>query len=163
MDGDERTTRRGNRRRAFRIRQGREELGGYRGGQASLQSIADAGILGLLFYAFAYYSRLLDVGPARYLHLPAVTCGFAIIMAVLSGRIIEVLQDRIAICLMALTFWLAIASPEATGGAGASRCNEAWIPSMMIFLSGAAVIVTLKQCRRSLYVVGVQPPLGRCC
>jgi len=38
--------------------------------------------------------------------------------------------------------------------------TKAWIPSMMIFLSGAAVIVTLKQCRRSLYVVGVATATG---
>jgi O-antigen ligase len=118
------------------------------------------GFLGFCFYAFAFYSRILDLGPAR-LHLPGIAFGFAVVVAVLSGRIIEVLQHRIALCLVGLSLWLAAAVAWSSWRGGSFAVfTKNWIPAMLLFLVGGAVIGTLAQCRRSLYVVGLASAAG---
>jgi O-antigen ligase len=118
------------------------------------------GFLSFCFYVFSFDSHILDLGPAR-LHLPGIAFGFAIVMAVLSGRIIEVLQDRIAVYLVGLTFWLVIAIPGSFWRGGSfTVLTGAWIPAMLLFLVGGAVIATLEQCRRALCVIGLGTAAG---
>jgi hypothetical protein len=119
------------------------------------------GFLSFCFYVFAFHSRILDVGPARFLHLPGIAFGLAILVAVLSGQIIGVLQDRIAVYLVGLSIWLVLAVPGSVWrGGSVALLTEEWIPAMVLFLVGGAVIGTLKQCRHSLYVVGLATAAG---
>jgi len=118
------------------------------------------GFLSFCFYVFAFCSRILDFGVARY-HLPGIAFGLAILMSVLSGRIIDVLQDRIAVYMVGLSLWLVLAIPGSFWRSGSiAVLIEEWIPSMVLFLVGGAVIATLKQCRYSLYVVGLASGAG---
>jgi O-antigen ligase len=95
------------------------------------------------------------------LHLPGVAFWFTIVTAVLSGRIIEVLQDRIAVYLVGLSCWLVIAIPGSSWRGGSfAAVTKSWIPAMLLFLVGGAVIATITQCRRSLYVVGLAAAAG---
>lgn len=118
------------------------------------------GFLSFCFYVFAFYSRILDLGLGS-LHLPGVAFGFAIVVAVLTGRIVLVLQDRIAVYLVGLSLCLMIAIPGSFWRGGSfAVLTKSWIPTMMLFLVGGAVVSTLTQCRRSLYVVGLAAAAG---
>jgi O-antigen ligase len=122
--------------------------------------MATLGFFGFCFYVFAFYSRILDLAMPQ-LHLPGFAFGFAILMAVLSGRIIEVLQDRIAVYLVGLSCWLVIAIPGAYWRGGSfTVLTRSWIPAMLLFLVAGAVNATLTWCRRSLYVLGLSIAAG---
>jgi O-antigen ligase len=118
------------------------------------------GFLSFCFYVFAFNSRILDLVFPR-IHLPGISFALAIICAVLSGRMIEVLQHRIAIFLVGLSSWLVIAVPGSSWRGGSlAMLKDNWMPTMILFLVGGAVITTQKQCRRSLYVFGLAAAAG---
>lgn len=128
--------------------------------RSAVNPMAALGFFGLCFYVFAFYSRILDLG-MPHLHLPGVALGFAIVMAVLSGRIIDVLQDRIAVYMVWLSCWLVISIPGGYWRSGSFEVlTKNWIPAMLLFLVAGAVIATLTWCRRSLYVLGLAIAAG---
>ena len=125
-----------------------------------LNPMAALGFFGFCFYVFAFYSRILDLAMPR-LHLPGVAFGFAIVMAVSSGRIIDVLQDRIAVYMVGLSCWLVICVPGSYWRGGSfTVLTQSWIPAMLLFLVAGAVIATLTWCRRGLYVLGLAIAAG---
>ncbi len=118
------------------------------------------GFLCFCFYVFAFYSRILDLGLGR-LHLPGIAFGMAIAMAVLSGRIVQGLQNRIGVFVAGLTVWMAITIPGSFWRGGSLKVfTGSWIPAVLLFLVGAAVITTAAQCRRSLFVLGLATAAG---
>jgi len=118
------------------------------------------GFLGFCFYVFAFYSRILDLGLAG-LHLPGIALGLAVVVSVLSGRIGLVLQNRIGVCMAALSFWLVISIPGGYWrGGGVEVLVGSWIPAMLLFVVGVSVITTAAQCRRALYVLGLATATG---
>ena len=118
------------------------------------------GFLCFCFYVFAFYSRILDLGLGR-LHLPGIAFGIAIGMAVLSGRIARGLQNRIGVFLAGFSIWMAISIPGSFWRGGSVKVLVgSWMPAMLLFLVGGAVITTVAQCRRSLLVLGLATGTG---
>ena len=118
------------------------------------------GFLGLCFYIFAYYSRILDLGFGS-LHLPGIALGVATAVAVLSGRIANGLQNRIGVCLAGLSIWLVISIPGSYWRTGSIEVlTGSWIPALLVFLVEGAVITTVGQCRRTLFVLGLATGTG---
>jgi O-antigen ligase len=121
---------------------------------------APGGLLGLgfacfCFYVFAYYSRFLDRLAPQF-HLPAVAIVIAISVAAMSGRFVEVFRHRIGLYMAGLTVCLAMAVPLAywRGGSFGVFTHE-WIPTFILFSVGASVTITVQQCRRGLYAIGL--------
>jgi hypothetical protein len=83
---------------------------GSKGNVPTANAVVTVGAWGVMFYIFAYYSRLLDLGLAR-LHLPAIAFGVAIVMAIVSFRIIDVLQTGVGRLMVALTAILVASVP----------------------------------------------------
>lgn len=128
--------------------------------QPALSPLLKLGFVCFCFYVFAFSGHIMDV-VLPWLHLPAIAFGLAIAMAVLSGRIIEVLQDRTAALLVGLSLWLAAAVPgSAWRGGSLEVLTQNWVPGMVLFLVGGAVIATPAQCRRSLCVAGLSTAAG---
>jgi O-antigen ligase len=118
------------------------------------------GFWSFCFYVFAFNSHVTDVVLPR-LHLPGIAFGVAIVVAVLSGRIIGALQDRISALLVGLSLCLAAAVPGSVWRSGSlDVIMQNWVPAIVLFLVGGAVIATVAQCRRSLCVAGLAAAAG---
>lgn len=126
----------------------------------SASPMLQIGFLCFCFYVFAYHSRILDLG-LESLHLPGIALGVTIGVAVLSGRIAQGLQSRIGVCMAGLTVWLVISIPGAYWRRGSlDVLTGSWLPTLLLFLAGGAVITTASQCRRALWVLGLATATG---
>lgn len=133
---------------------GPEPNAGSKGQVGTANPAVTAGSWGVMFYIFAYYSRVLDLGLAQ-LHLPAIAFGFAAIMAVVSFRIVDVLQTGIGRLMVALTAIFVCSVPVSYWRGGSfGVLTQSWIPAMVLFLVSGSLITTIALCRRSLYVLG---------
>jgi hypothetical protein len=112
------------------------------------------------FFLFAYHSRLFDVY-LSFLHLPGVSLDIALVMAIFSGRLLWSLQTKTGLCMLGLTAWLFICIPFSTWRGGSlSVVGGDWLKSVAAFIIGTALVVTLNQARRALFVVAVGTAAG---
>ena len=120
------------------------------------------GFLGFCFYLFAFYSGILDLDLRIWrLHLPGIALGTAVGGAVLSGRVVQVLQNRIGVFMAGLSLWLVISIPGSFWRGGSVEVlTGTWIPALLLFLVGGSVVTTAAQCRRSLCVLGLATGTG---
>jgi O-antigen ligase len=120
---------------------------------------------GLAFGCFwlfnvAVYSRALDL-KFYSLHIPFILGTIACLGAVLGGGLGRTLRSTLGMWMIALTGLYAANVPFSYWRSGSlSVLRGEWLKSVLVFLIGGSVVVTLRHCRWALYSVAVGAALA---
>jgi O-antigen ligase len=107
----------------------------------------------LVLYLFLIYSRIFDV-KLSYLHIPGISYRVIFAMVILSQAFIRALKSDIGKAMLAFTVWLVLAIPGSMWKGGSmSLLLGSWLPSFVIFLATAGMIVNYDQCRKAINAV----------
>jgi O-antigen ligase len=118
-----------------------------------IDSLQKVGFWGAVFVLFVAHSRVFEFVLLTY-HIPAITLGLAIVLAILTGGLRRSLSNPIGICFLLLTFWMILGIPFAVWRGGAVRVLlDGWIRALPIYLIIVGLVVTSGQLRRMFYVM----------
>jgi O-antigen ligase len=107
----------------------------------------------LMLYLFLIYSRVFDVKLA-FLHIPGLSYRVIFAMVILSQAFIRALKSDIGKAMLGFTVWLVLAIPGSMWRGGSTALFlGAWLPSFIIFLATAGMIVNYDQCRKATTTV----------
>jgi hypothetical protein len=120
------------------------------GGASAFQQV---GFILLVLYLFLIYSRIFDV-KLSFLHIPGISYRVIVVMVILSQGFIRALKSDIGKALLAFTVWFVLAIPGSLWKGGSTTLFlGSWLPSFIIFLATAGLIVNFDQCRKAVHAV----------
>jgi O-antigen ligase len=107
----------------------------------------------LILYLFLIYSRVFDVKLA-FLHIPGISYRVIFAMVVLSQAFVRALKSDIGKALLGFSVWFVLAIPSSLWRGGSTTLlTGTWLPSFIIFLATAGMIVNYDQCRKAVSAV----------
>jgi O-antigen ligase len=113
-----------------------------------------AGFCAFCVFLFALFSRFFE-WKLTFLHVPLVTSSIALLGAALDGRLLAMFRNRIGVCMAMLTILYAATIPfSAWRGGSFYTFNYVWLKSLTTFLIAGALVVTFKQCRAAVSIIG---------
>jgi O-antigen ligase len=119
----------------------------------SISGFHRLGFVVLVIYLFLIYSRIFEVKFA-FLHIPGISYRLMLVLVVLSQSFITALKTNIGKAVLGFTVWFVLAVPSSVWKGGSVQLlTDAWIPSFVIFLATAGLIVNFAQCRRAVSAV----------
>jgi O-antigen ligase len=120
------------------------------GGSSAFQRL---GFTILVLYLFLIYSRIFDV-KFSYLHIPGISYRVVFAMVVLSQAFVRALKSDIGKALAGFSVWFVLAIPGSVWRGGSTALlTGTWLPSFIIFLATAGMIVNYDQCRKAVNAV----------
>jgi O-antigen ligase len=123
------------------------------------EGLGKIGFYAFCFLLFALFSRAFDLYFARF-HLPLISEIIALLAAFLTGGFMRISKTRTGLALMGLTFWLVATVPMAYWRGGTIGLVSGWLKQMTSFIMAAALIVTVRQCRKALFTLGFAGAVG---
>jgi len=107
----------------------------------------------LVLYLFLIYSRIFDV-KLSFLHIPGISYRVIFGMVILSHAFVRALKSDIGKALLAFTVWVVLAIPGSMWKGGSTAVLlDTWLPSFVIFLATAGMIINYAQCRKAVNAV----------
>ena len=125
--------------------------------EADKSPIQVIGLNLLAIYLFAIFSVLTEVSTEVFGFKPYVTLvvgPLAIILSILSGHALRMLKTTIGVFTICFLIWLLVAAPFTAWKTGTfDALTDVFLRSYSITFMAAALVVTLKDCLRIMYVV----------
>jgi O-antigen ligase len=118
------------------------------------------GFASFCFYVFAFYSRFFDQHLSG-LHLPGISNWIALLITILSGRLVSAAPHRIVIAMLALTAWLCAATVTSFWQGGSYIIlKDRWLKGIIAMVIASSIVITIRQCRRCLFTIGIATATG---
>jgi O-antigen ligase len=109
----------------------------------------------LIGYLFLIYSRIFDV-KFSYLHIPGIAYRVFLVMMLLSRGFVPALKHPIGKGMYFFTFWFCASIPFSMWKGGSLPfLTNGWLQAFVVFLSVSGMLVTMQQCKRSIYTVAI--------